>query len=119
MQVSSSESQVERLQGLQRTSTGEISFLRARLDFHLTASDAVAKRDAAKLAQIGEGDAAGADAAMAEGDEVPEAAQLQSEGNMATLQSILDETRKQVDQLEISKKVCPSTHSCAPTRYVT
>lgn len=109
VRLNSAESQVERLQGLQRTSAGEISFLRARLDFHLTASAAAAKRDAAKLSQTGEGGTPGAlnaDVAMSEREGVTDASDLSTCAETATLQGLLDDTRKQVDELETSKRVC-------------
>lgn len=113
MRLSSSDSQVERLQGLQRTSAGEISFLRARLDFHLTASATAAKRDAAKKSKTGESDGSGAphsDVIMAAQEDPQQTARLPSCAETATLQGFLDDTRQQVDQLENSKKV--SFYSC-------
>ena len=111
----SSESSVERLQGLQRTSAGEISFLRARLDFHMTATATVAKRDAAKLLQTGESEAttgvSASESAMIEQKDAPVKPELPPAAEMASLQKCLDNSRAQVDKLETSKKVPVFSHS--------
>lgn len=104
-----SESSVERLQGLQRTSAGEISFLRARLDFHMTATATVAKWNAAKLSQAGESDAttgvSASESAMIEQKLTTATPELPPAAEMASLQKCLDDSRAQVDKLETSKKV--------------